>query len=311
MNTATTTDSRVHNRLQAKIAREEAELKALLEGNASETDEEEEQSESEESASERVEAEPTVSPKDNTKQEKATEAEAQEDDTKLSAEERTFKQRYGDLRKHQLAKEVEFKEELGKLKLQLEKATKNELVLPKTSEEVEAWAKKYPDVAAIVEAIADKKASERASDLDVRLQEIESMRVQAKKEKAEAELLGYHPDFVDIREDDAFHEWAETQPKWVQDALYENTDDAKSVARVIDLYKVDAGIKTAKKTSSDKSAASSVKTRSTTKPEADQASKYLSESQVAKMSMKEYEKRQEEIFEAQRTGKFIYDMSKK
>ena len=310
MNTATTTDSRVHNRLQAKIAREEAELKALLEGNASETDEEE-QSESEESASERVEAEPTVSPKDNTKQEKATEAEAQEDDTKLSAEERTFKQRYGDLRKHQLAKEVEFKEELGKLKLQLEKATKNELVLPKTSEEVEAWAKKYPDVAAIVEAIADKKASERASDLDVRLQEIESMRVQAKKEKAEAELLGYHPDFVDIREDDAFHEWAETQPKWVQDALYENTDDAKSVARVIDLYKVDAGIKTAKKTSSDKSAASSVKTRSTTKPEADQASKYLSESQVAKMSMKEYEKRQEEIFEAQRTGKFIYDMSKK
>ncbi|NDA07746.1 MAG: hypothetical protein EBZ21_08345 [Flavobacteriia bacterium] len=311
MNTATTTDSRVHNRLQAKIAREEAELKALLEGNASETDEEEEQSESEESASERVEAEPTVSPKDNTKQEKATEAEAQEDDTKLSAEERTFKQRYGDLRKHQLAKEAEFKEELGKLKLQLEKATKNELVLPKTSEEVEAWAKKYPDVAAIVEAIADKKASERASDLDVRLQEIESMRVQAKKEKAEAELLGYHPDFVEIREDDAFHEWAETQPKWVQDALYENTDDAKSVARVIDLYKVDAGIKTAKKASSDKSAASSVKTRSTTKPEADQASKYLSESQVAKMSMKEYEKRQEEIFEAQRTGKFIYDMSKK
>ena len=311
MNTATTTDSRVHNRLQAKIAREEAELKALLEGNASETDEEEEQSESEESASKRVEAEPTVSPEDNTKQEKATEAEAQEDNAKLSAEERTFKQRYGDLRKHQLAKEAEFKEELGKLKLQLEKATKNELVLPKTSEEVEAWAKKYPDVAAIVEAIADKKASERASDLDVRLQEIESMRVQAKKEKAEAELLGYHPDFVDIREDDAFHEWAETQPKWVQDALYENTDDAKSVARVIDLYKVDAGIKTAKKASSDKSAASSVKTRSTTKPEADQASKYLSESQVAKMSMKEYEKRQEEIFEAQRTGKFIYDMSKK
>jgi len=311
MNTATTTDSRVHNRLQAKIAREEAELKALLESNASETDEEEEQSESEESASKRVEAEPTVSPEDSTKQEKATEAEAQEDDVKLSAEERTFKQRYGDLRKHQLAKEAEFKEELGKLKLQLEKATKNELVLPKTSEEVEAWAKKYPDVAAIVEAIADKKASERASDLDVRLQEIESMRLQAKKEKAEAELLGYHPDFVEIREDDAFHEWAETQPKWVQDALYENTDDAKSVARVIDLYKVDVGIKTAKKASSDKSAASSVKTRSTTKPEADQASKYLSESQVAKMSMKEYEKRQEEIFEAQRTGKFIYDMSKK
>jgi len=29
------------------------------------------------------------------------------------------------------------------------------------------------------------------------------------------------------------------------------------------------------------------------------------------MSMKEYEKRMDEIFEAQRQGKFIYDMSKK
>jgi hypothetical protein len=29
------------------------------------------------------------------------------------------------------------------------------------------------------------------------------------------------------------------------------------------------------------------------------------------MSMKEYEKRMEEIFDAQRNGKFIYDISKK
>ena len=63
------------------------------------------------------------------------------------------------------------------------------------------------------------------------------MRTQAKKEKAEVELLNIHPDFAQIREDDVFHSWAEEQPKWVQDALYENTDDAKSVARVLDLYK--------------------------------------------------------------------------
>lgn len=304
METATT-DSRVHNRLQARIAREEKELEQLIKGEAVEEEEEQDSADDTE-----AEAQPERKADTSEAVQKQKE-EPQQQEEKLSAEERTFKQRYGDLRKYQQEKETEFKAELEKLKLQLDKATKNELVLPKTSEEVEAWAKKYPDVAAIVEAIADKKATERASDLDARLQEIESIRVQAKKEKAEAELLSYHPDFVEIREDDAFHEWAETQPKWVQDALYENTDDAKSVARVIDLYKVDAGIKTSKKASADKSAASSVKTRSSTKPEADQASKYLSESQVAKMSLKEYEKRQEEIFEAQRTGKFIYDMSKK
>ena len=303
METATT-DSRVHNRLQARIAREEKELEQLIKGGAVEEEEEQDSADD-------TEAQAQPERKADTSEAVQKQEEPEQQEEKLSAEERTFKQRYGDLRKYQHEKETEFKAELEKLKLQLDKATKNELVLPKTSEEVEAWAKKYPDVAAIVEAIADKKATERASDLDARLQEIESIRVQAKKEKAEAELLSYHPDFVEIREDDAFHEWAETQPKWVQDALYENTDDAKSVARVIDLYKVDAGIKTSKKVSADKSAASSVKTRSSTKPEADQASKYLSESQVAKMSLKEYEKRQEEIFEAQRTGKFIYDMSKK
>ena len=32
------------------------------------------------------------------------------------------------------------------------------------------------------------------------------------------------------------------QPKWVQQALYENDNDAKSAARAIDLYKSDMGL---------------------------------------------------------------------
>ena len=120
-----------------------------------------------------------------------------------------------------------------------------------------------------------------------------------------------HPDFNTIRDDDTFHEWAKEQPRWVQDALYENVDDAKSVSRVIDLYKADKGITTKKKTIEDKGAASSVTTKRTTTPSDSEESTYIRESQVAKMSMKEYEKRAEEIMEAQRSGKFIYDMSRK
>ena len=134
------------------------------------------------------------------------------------------------------------------------------------------------------------------------------MRVEAVKEKAEAELLKLHPDFMDIREDDKFHDWADSQPKWVQDALYENVDDAKSVARVIDLYKIDAGI-TTKKSDSKKSAASAVNTRSKASPTADESNNYIRESQVDKMSDKEYAKNQEAIMEAMRTGKFVYDLS--
>jgi hypothetical protein len=233
--------------------------------------------------------------------------EATKEDENLSKEELSFKKRYGDLRRHMASKDKETEERIKALEDQLSKATRNELVLPKSDDEIAAWTKKYPDVAGIVETIADKKARERSTDLDKRMQDIEKMRVDAVKEKAEAELLKLHPDFMDIREDDKFHDWADEQPKWVQDALYENVDDAKSVARVIDLYKIDAGIKT-KKTDS-KSAATAVGTRSKTTPPSDDSNNNWRESQIEKMSDKEYAKNQESIMEAMRTGKFVYDLS--
>ena len=233
--------------------------------------------------------------------------EATKEDENLSKEELSFKKRYGDLRRHMASKDKETEERIKALEDQLSKATRNELVLPKSDDEIAAWAKKYPDVAGIVETIADKKARERSTDLDKRMKDIEKMRVDAVKEKAEAELMKLHPDFIDIREDDKFHDWADEQPKWVQDALYENVDDAKSVARVIDLYKIDAGIKAKK--SDGKSAASAVNTRSKTTPTSDDSNNNWRESQVEKMSDKEYAKNQESIMEAMRTGKFVYDLS--
>ena len=308
MSEAIQTDSMSHKRNLSRVQRDEEELRELLkQAGVTQDETEEEAVEAEPDSSES--SEPPVQAESVTKQEEEPKAEAQEED--LSAEEKNFKKRYGDLRRHTQEKEKEFQAQLDKLQSQLEAATKNELVLPKSEDEVEAWAKKYPDIAGIVEAIADKKASERSSELDGRLKEIEALRTTAKREKAEAELLSYHPDFQEIRADDAFHAWAEKQPKVVQDALYENSEDAKSVARVIDLYKSDQGIKTKGGSSSDKAAASSVKAKGRSTPDTDDSSKYISESQVAKMSMKEYEKRMDEIFDAQRSGKFIYDVSKK
>ena len=249
-------------------------------------------------------------PSEEVKEVSATEEgeENPKEDKDLSKEELSFKKRYGDLRRHMASKDKETEERIKALEDQLSKATRNELVLPKSEEEIAEWTKKYPDVAGIVETIADKKARQRAGELDKRVQDIEKMRVEAVKEKAEAELMKLHPDFMDIRQDDNFHDWAEDQPKWVQDALYENVDDAKSVARVIDLYKIDAGI-TTKKGDSKKSAATAVNTRSKASPTADESNNYIRESQVDKMSDKEYAKNQEAIMEAMRTGKFVYDLS--
>ena len=281
------TDSASHARNAARIAKDEAELEALKKQMRGEVDEEEtSDSEPDSESVEDTQVQDESVPEQEAEAPKQ-EAEAQEEDTGLSAEEKNFKKRYGDLRRHMQEKEKETAAKLEKLQKQLDAATKNELVLPKSEDEVEAWAKKYPDVAGIVEAIADKKAAERAADLDGRLAEIEELRVTAKREKAEAELAQLHPDFNDIREDDAFHTWAEGQPKWIQNALYENTDDAKSVARVIDLYKTDKGITTKKASSSDKEAASSVKSKRTAAPDPDDRSKWLKESEVFKMSIRQ------------------------
>jgi len=292
---------------EERIKKEEAELLALKKKALGITDEE---STEDKPSSEKPEAEP-VQAESDPKQKEKPEVKAQEDDSELGAEEKNFKKRYGDLRRHSQKKEEEFNAKLEALQAQLDKAANQELVLPKTDEELEAWSKEYPDVAAIIETIADKKSKATANDLEKRMAEFEELRITAKKEKAEAELIGMHPDFISIREDDKFHKWAEAQPKWVQDALYENVDDAKSVSRVLDLYKIDQGITTKKNNTADKAAASSVKTKGAAVPEADEASKYIRESEVAAMSIKEYEKRQEEILDAQRNGRFIYDMSRK
>jgi hypothetical protein len=118
-----------------------------------------------------------------------------------------------------------------------------------------------------------------------------------------------HGDFDDLRGSDDFHDWAAEQPKWVQDALYENQDDPQSVIRVIDLYKVDNGMDTKGKRKSTKDAASQVRTKRTTKPDNDNPAGHLRESEVQRMSTQEYETKSDEIMEAIRSGKFIYDVS--
>ena len=296
---------------EERIKKEEAELEEMKKEAMSAAGITDEEDTEDKPSSEESEAKP-VQAESNTKQEEKPEAKAQEDDD-LGAEEKNFKKRYGDLRRHSQKKEEEFSAKIEALQAQLDKAANNELVLPKSEEELDAWSKQYPDIAGIVEAIADKKSKATAKDLEARMAEFEELRITAKREKAEAELASMHPDFDEIRSDDSFHNWAEEQPKWVQDALYENLDDAKSVARVIDLYKTDKGIttKVKKSNSSDKAAAASVKTKGSSVPDTDDTSKYIRESEVAAMSIKEYERRQEEILDAQRNKRFIYDISRK
>lgn len=231
--------------------------------------------------------------------------EAVEKEEKLSPEEKTYKKRYGDLRVHLNA----MTEKVKALEAQMESGTAA-VKPPKSEEDVRAWMDEYPDVAAIVEAIAEKKASERFAGAEERLSRIDAITADVERKKVESAIRSEHSDFDEIRESDEFHDWVAKQSKRTQDAVYENEDDAQAVIEVIDLYKIKTG-KDAKATKQKaKDAASSVITkRGRIDVDSDGASLKIKESAVNKMSMKEYEAKADEIMEAIRTGNFIYDLS--
>ena len=247
-------------------------------------------------------------------QEQKAEEEDKAETESLAPEEKTFKKRYGDLRRHSQQKEEQLKEQIRALETQLSTATKEAIQLPKSDEEISEWSQKYPDVAKIVESIATKKAQELDSTIEKRLELIAEREADANRKRAEAELLQLHPDFDDIRNDEEFHGWVQEQPTWVQQALYENENDARSAARAIDLYKVDRNIADKKSSvqKTDKAAAQAVSSRgqSTVADTKEAQSNQWRESDVAKMRPQEFAKNEEAIMQAIQSGNFIYDVSR-
>ena len=223
----------------------------------------------------------------------------------VNAEDRVFKKRYDDLKKHYDSTINKHKDEVTSLRSQLESSTK-EFVPPKSKSELEAWRKEYPDVYDMVETIAMDKATTQTAELENKYKSIQLQQEQIKKEKAEVELLKIHPDFNDIRSKDDFHEWAEQQDPTIQGWLYENTSNAKLAARAIDLYKMDKGVsKLTKKEEKDvkKEAAKAItKTRKSTESESPKK-KIWTTSEIANLKPHQFEKFEEDIDLARLEGR--------
>jgi len=247
------------------------------------------------------------------KQTGTTASDNNEDDTPepADAEERSFKKRYGDLRRHSQQQQTAMQKQLDDLQSQLHKSTEQQIKFPKSEEELSAWAESYPDVARIVETIAMKKAKEQNSALEERFKALDEREKTTARDKAENELMKAHPDFTAIRDSDEFHDWVDEQPKWVQDALYNNDTDSRSASRAIDLYKADKNIsKSVKRETNYNDAAKSVNTRSAKSvPSNNDSEGVYYESQVNKMTIHQYEQHQAAIDKSIKANKFVYDIS--
>ncbi len=220
----------------------------------------------------------------------------------VNAEEKVFKKRYDDLKRHYDSTVNKHKDDIEKLRLQLQENA-DKINLPKTKEEVDAWRQKYPDVYDIIETIAYTKADEKAKKVESNLKELESQQMAVQKDKAEVELSKLHPDFSEIREDDKFHEWVSKQDSTIQGWLYENTTNAKLAARAIDLYKMDTGYgkkKTAKSLEASKSVTS------TSKREVDTSNKKMWKiSEIAKLRPQQFAKYEKDIDLARKEGRIV------
>ena len=267
--------SRSRSKYKEKIAKDEQELKELMEGKTEEA--------------------PPV---------EETEAKPEE---VLSDEEKSFKTRYGDLRRHSQQKEKEYAEKIKELEEKLGQT--EHLVPPKSDEDVAAWVEKYPDVAGIVETIADKRAKQMFDKANIQIEELTKAKSEATRSRAENEIREQHKDFDKLRHSEEFHNWVEEQPKWIQEALYKNTDDPASVIRVLDLYKVDNGLTPSDKKNKRKAAASLVNKGSKTQVDAEELAGIIKESDIEKMSDREYAANVDKINAARRSGKIDYDLS--
>jgi len=221
------------------------------------------------------------------------------------AEDRVFKKRYDDLKKHYDSTINKHKEEVVSLRSQLESSTK-QFVPPKSKDELEAWRKEYPDVYDMVETIAMNKATTRTAEIEDKYKNLQLQQEQIAKEKAEVELLKLHPDFNEIRQKEEFHNWAANQDPTIQGWLYENTSNAKLAARAIDLFKMDNGeSKLTKKEEKDvkKEAARAIsKTRKSTESDIPKK-KVWTTSEISKLKPHEFEKHEKDIDLARLEGR--------
>lgn len=234
------------------------------------------------------------------KKKKATRKAAPESDSQDS----NYKKRYDDLKKHYDTKVNEFKQKEQELEAEA-RMTQQVEQESAYEEQLESFKEENPDLYDAVEAVTANQTNELREKLSV----LEQREAQIVRREAEETLRTSHPDFLELRESEEFHVWAEAQPEQIQDWIYNNPDNVSLAVKAIDLYKMEAGIATPTKTkraqsqSSSGSAADLVSTK--TKTVDANEPKIWTQREIAALSMQQYEKFEQEIDQALMEGRVV------
>ena len=249
-----------------------------------------------------TEATATAQSKDTEGTDEIQEATPEKEERPVNAEDKVFKKRYDDLKRHYDSALTKHKSEVLTLKKQLENSAT--FIPPKDEKALEEWRKEYPDVYDVIKTVAQKEADDKAKTLADKLSKLEVDQQTVAKQKAEVELLQLHPDFNKIRESQDFHDWASVQDSVIQGWLYDNFNNSQLASRAIDLYKMDRGLKKSDaKKESAKEASKSVTSTNRGSEKDVKGKKVWSLTEIAKLKPSQYAKFEKDIDLARAEGR--------
>ena len=239
----------------------------------------------------------------------ATPEEAPEEEEVQPKKRTNYKKRYDDLKKHYDDRVSQFKQREQELEAQA-RSVQPSYEAPKSLEDLERFKNEYPDLYDTVESVAHLRSEQQVGELREQLSAIQMREAEILKREAETTLRERHPDFEDIRGDEAFHQWAEDQPQQIQDWIYNNPDNVALASKAIDLYKLETGQPTTqtrrspRKQSATRESAADIVSTKTTQIDSAQP-KIWTEREIAAMSVDQFDKFEDEINQAMSEGRVV------
>lgn len=218
-----------------------------------------------------------------------------------TAEEQTWKKRYGDLRRLTNDLQAKVKE------LEARQAATPTEAAPVSKEDVEEWLRQNPEMVSIVKGIVSSQVQTPVADLDSRLRQVEERERNVRFEEAKKQVFAKHPDFSKLAGTAEFAEWLKEKPEWVRDALYaEDNIDVKAAIQAIDWYKAE---QIAKRKPKAEDASKAITRKGATEVSAAPEKRIWTTEEIRKLSSKDFEKYEADITAARREGRVQFGAS--
>lgn len=214
-----------------------------------------------------------------------------------------WKKRYADVQSDRDKKLSEANQKI----LELEKQLKDSNTpLPTSEEEFQEWVKQFPPLYNIMRTIVLKEKSTEIETVKKELDEVKEFKQQIANERGRAELLKLHPDADVIEKDPSFAQWFDEQEPEIQTLI--TSGMPIKIGKAITLYKREKGIvnKTAQEVRKE---TSKVVTTNSSQPNLPKEEKIWRESDVQKMTSRQYERFEAEIEKARLEGRYARDLT--